>query len=414
MIPGQGFASAGPSLAVIGAGVAGCALAARMRHLGWRGPISLWESGRGPGGRASTRRSRHDARVRLDHGAPLLSISTSVAPALLAPLLDGGWIEHWSGAFAQLDAEGQRITGATDPLTQGDLYRGRGGMDQLCRGLLELAGSDVELHSQCLVRDLAPTAHGGWELLDQQQQRLGAADWLVLSGTLLVHPRCRTLLGWLEPPLQPLARTLGDPQLKRAAAVIAAIDSSPRCALLLLIPPAAAEAWRRLPFRLLSFEAAAERRWGLSRLSIQPLEDGRCAVVAHSTADVATLHAGVIGSRSSVARLPGITSSSQREQALIDTLASALSAVMEPWIAPLVLEGADPQLMRWGAAFPEGSGLASELMLCPQSRIGFCGDFISGPGFGRIEGALLSGEELAEQLLAAMGPASVPAHGQPA
>jgi hypothetical protein len=103
---------------------------------------------------------------------------------------------------------------------------------------------------------------------------------------------------------------------------------------LLLIPPAAAEAWRRLPFRLLSFEAAAERHWGLSRLSIQPLEDGRCAVVAHSTADVATLHAGVIGSRSSVARLPGITSSSQREQALIDTLASALSAQLLAAMGP--------------------------------------------------------------------------------
>ncbi|WP_255111635.1 hypothetical protein [Synechococcus sp. RedBA-s] len=115
-----------------------------------------------------------------------------------------------------------------------------------------------------------------------------------------------------------------------------------------------------------------------------------------------------------MARLPGVSPSPEREQALIDTLASALSAVMEPWITPLVLEDADPQLMRWGAAFPEGSGLASELILCPQSRIGFCGDFISGPGFGLIEGALRSGEELAEQLLAAMGPVSVPAHGQPA
>ncbi len=60
-------------------------------------------------------------------------------------------------------------------------------------------------------------------------------------------------LGWPEPPLQPLVRTLGDPQLERAAAAIAAIDTSPRCALLLLIQSAAAEAWRRLPFRLLSF-----------------------------------------------------------------------------------------------------------------------------------------------------------------
>ncbi|QPN58034.1 NAD(P)-binding protein [Synechococcus sp. CBW1107] len=399
---------------MIGAGVSGCALAARMRRLGWQGPISLWESGRGPGGRAGTRRSRHDLLGRLDHGAPLLSISSSPAPMLLASLLDGGWVEPWSGALALLDGEGRLIPGGTDPLTQGDLYRGRGGMDQLCRGLLELGGSGLELNSHCLVRHLARSADSGWELLDQERQRLGGADWLVLSGTLLVHPRCQALLGWPEPPLQPLVRTLGDPRLERAAAAIAAIDTSPRCALMLLIQSDAAEAWRGLPFRLLSFEAAAQSRWGLSRLSIQPLEDGRCAVVAHSTADVARLHAGVAGSRSSVARLPGVISSPQREQALIETLASALSAVMEPWIASLELEGADPQLMRWGAAFPEGEGLASELTLCPQSRIGFCGDFVSGPGLGRIEGALRSGEELAEQLLAEMGSASVSVQEQPA
>lgn len=405
---------AAPSLAVIGAGVAGCSLAARLRRLGWRGPISLWESGRGAGGRASTRRSRNNSLVRFDHGAPLLSINAGPAPTLLAPLLEAGWIEPWPGALAQLDGEGQLISGATDPLTQGDLYRGRSGMDQLCRGLLEFGGGGLVLNSGQLVRHLARSSSGGWDLLDQDHRRLGGADWLVLSGTLLVHPRCQELLGWPEPPLQPLVRTLGDPQLERAAAAIAAIDTSPRCALLLLIQPPAAEAWRRLPFRLLSFDDAAQRRWGLSRLSIQPLDDGYCAVVAHSTADVATLHAGVIGSRSSVASLAGVTPSPQREQALIDTLSSALSAVVKPWITSLELAEADPQLMRWGAAFPQPPGLSRELMLCPQSRIGFCGDFTSGPGFGRIEGALRSGEELAEQLLAAMGPTPVPAQGQPA
>jgi predicted NAD/FAD-dependent oxidoreductase len=39
-------------------------------------------------------------------------------------------------------------------------------------------------------------------------------------------------------------------------------------------------------------------------------------------------------------------------------------------------------------------------MFCPRSRVGFCGDFIAGVGFGRIEGALRSGEQLAHELLA--------------
>ncbi|MGA0022769.1 MAG: NAD(P)-binding protein, partial [Vulcanococcus sp.] len=43
-------------LAVIGAGVGGCALAAALRQQGWLGSMALLEIGRGPGGRTATRR----------------------------------------------------------------------------------------------------------------------------------------------------------------------------------------------------------------------------------------------------------------------------------------------------------------------------------------------------------------------
>lgn len=39
-------------------------------------------------------------------------------------------------------------------------------------------------------------------------------------------------------------------------------------------------------------------------------------------------------------------------------------------------------------------------MVCPASRVAFCGDFINGQGFGRIEGALRSAQALAGRLLA--------------
>ena len=54
--------------------------------------------------------------------------------------------------------------------------------------------------------------------------------------------------------------------------------------------------------------------------------------------------------------------------------------------------------MRWGAAFPLPPGLPAPLQLCPASRLGFCGDFVAGPGFGRVEGALRSAEALATGL----------------
>jgi predicted NAD/FAD-dependent oxidoreductase len=64
------------------------------------------------------------------------------------------------------------------------------------------------------------------------------------------------------------------------------------------------------------------------------------------------------------------------------------------------LEGADTKLMRWGAAFARNPGLDPALAICPDSRIGFCGDYLAGSGFGRVEGALRSSEVLGERLLA--------------
>jgi renalase len=57
-------------------------------------------------------------------------------------------------------------------------------------------------------------------------------------------------------------------------------------------------------------------------------------------------------------------------------------------------------MMRWGAAQPMDHPLPEDLQWCPASGIGFCGDWIEGPGFGRAEGALLSSVALAEQLAA--------------
>ena len=102
------------SIAVIGAGVSGCALAAQLRLLGHQAPISLWETGRGPGGRASTRRSRQDPALRIDHGAPLFNITAETDPNLLQPLLSGGWIEPWPGVIAQLQGESSLRLGQSD------------------------------------------------------------------------------------------------------------------------------------------------------------------------------------------------------------------------------------------------------------------------------------------------------------
>jgi predicted NAD/FAD-dependent oxidoreductase len=406
------------SVAVIGAGVAGCAVAAQLRRRGWPGPIQLWEMGRGPGGRAATRRSRQDPELRIDHGAPLLGIDPTLPPPeLLPPLMAGRWLQPFTGTLASLGTGGLRLGPGDDPLNRGQLYGAPAGMDQLCRGLLTLAAEAATPligaaavpigHFQCLVRHLEWRPPGGWRLLDGQHQLLGEADWLLLSGSLLAHPRSRSLLGWPAPPLQEAATGLRDPQLDRALAAIGAIEHEAGSNLLMVVPAATATPWRDLPFRLLSVEPELQARWPLRRLVIQPLADGRCAVVAHGSAAFSREHRQVFGAGSAAARL-GAATDPEAEATVIAALGEALRRLVSPWIAdddPGLAE-ASRQLMRWGAAFPLAPGLPEEASFCPASRIGFCGDMVAGPGFGRIEGALRSAERLATALLA---PAENPA-----
>ncbi len=392
------------SLGVIGAGVAGCALAAALRRRGWPGWIGLWESGRGPGGRAASRRSRHDEGLCLDHGAPLLNIAAAPPPALLGLLRSGGWLEPWAGPSADLDGAGRLRQPSRDPLLEGELWHGCGGMDRIAHGLLALAeaAGPVERHWGHRVRRLEQRPGGGWRLFNDDDEELAEVDWLVLSGSLLAHPRACELLGWSQVPLQTVAAEAEDPLLRQAVAAIGAIGWEARSNLLLVVPATLAEPWRRLPFRLLSCDGDAQRRWGLRRLSVQPLPDGRCALVAHSSAAFAARHRHVFGSGSAMVLSRGAPNGAA-EAAVLQALAEAVRGVVARWIpageAEAALASGEQRLMRWGAAFPVGQGLDPRLCLCPASQLGFCGDYVAGQGFGRLEGALRSAEALAEQLL---------------
>ncbi|MFM7268159.1 MAG: NAD(P)-binding protein [Cyanobium sp.] len=388
---------------MIGAGVAGCALVAELRRSGFAATISLWESGRGPGGRTATRRSRQDPGLRFDHGAPLFNVTGRDLPPLVERLLTAGAIESWKPERAVLTVSGSlRQEDAADPFGQGALFRGRGGMEQLCQGLLGFAGEGVEPHYGAMVRDLATSEQGLWQLLDPQGALLASAHWLILASTLLAHPRSRLLLGWQHVPLARAARGLADPELGHALAALASIRSEARSNLLLLAEGEAAAAWLGCPFRLLRFDGAAEQRWRLSRLAIQPLEDGRVAVVAHSSAVFAAEHLSVYGSRSSIASQLDQRPPREQEEAVIAELSEAVAGALAPWLRPEAVTQAPRQLMRWGAAFPQRPGLPAELALCRRSRVGFCGDYVEGEGFGRVEGALRSGSQLAQALLKAM------------
>jgi predicted NAD/FAD-dependent oxidoreductase len=386
-------------LAIIGAGVAGCSLAAALCRKGWDGSsIGLLEAGRGPGGRTATRRSRQDPTLRINHGASLFNIRSSSPPELLSPLLEQGWVEPWTGEMAVINEAAAILPlRGQDPLLEGLCYQGTPGMEQICEGLLHQAGGQLTPNYNRLVRHLERD-RDRWLLKDSEGAVLAESEALVLTGTLLAHPRSRLTFGWRTPPLQELAEQLQDASLNHALASIAALRFEARSSLLLRIPSDQAAEWLALPFRLLAFDPAAQQRWGLWRVCIQPQQDGSCAVVAHSNAVFAAEHIGIYGSQSAMARQLGLTATAEQEEAVIGALHGSLSDVLSPWLPPQDPERSERQLMRWGAAFPLPPALPQELCWNDQLQLGFCGDFLAGQGFGRVEGAMQSAEQLACRL----------------
>jgi len=54
-------------------------------------------------------------------------------------------------------------------------------------------------------------------------------------------------------------------------------------------------------------------------------------------------------------------------------------------------------IMKWRASQPSGCSVPLSLQFSKKYRIGFCGDWFEGEGFGRIEGSILSALILAEK-----------------
>lgn len=401
------------NLAIIGAGVSGCALAARLRGLGWRGAITLLEAGQGAGGRAASRRSRRHPGWSLDHGAPFLTMTTADPPELLAPLLAAGRLRPWPepagpGAPAplrRLEADGSMVDDPGVFAASGDLYRGWPAMADLAEGLLELAEAAQEPGGAAEGAPPLERRHGvriealarrddQWQLRDGAGELQAQADWLVLSGTLLAHPRCLPLLGLAEIPLQAVQRQRADPALEQVLTAVDGLRYDPRLALLLRLEGAAATPWQTLPFRHLELSEAARARWGLERLSVQPGPQGRWGVVAQARpADL--VRCGLLRAEA----LAG-TSAEASEQQEVEALSEALLGCLSGWIGPADLPPRQQrQRMHWGGAFPLAPGLDPEAMVCEASRLALCGDAIEGPGFGRVEGGWRSGEWLAQRLL---------------
>jgi len=327
-------ASARRRVAIIGAGLSGLSCARELLELGY--DVLVFDKGRGPGGRASTRRVRvGGAEVDFDHGAQYFTVRDPVLRPTLDAWLDAGVVERWHGRIAVLDADG-----VIESYNDKPRYVGSPGMSALCGHLAR------RLDVRCGVQVAGfERSRDGWRLFDRGESDLGR-----FSIAISTAPPAQTtaLFSAVAPELAARAASVS---MKPCWAAMAAFES---------------------PLEV-EYDGAFINEGPLSWVARTSDKPGR-----QPSPDRWVFHAG-----------PGWSA----EHLELDR-GDACSKLLDAAESAMGLSFPEPSYLaahRWRYAIAENP-LDVGALFDSMTGLGACGDWTSG---NRIEGAILSGREMA-------------------
>eukprot|EP00746_Dinoflagellata_sp_MGD_P013922 gnl/MRDRNA2_/MRDRNA2_130301_c0_seq1.p1 gnl/MRDRNA2_/MRDRNA2_130301_c0~~gnl/MRDRNA2_/MRDRNA2_130301_c0_seq1.p1 ORF type:complete len:420 (-),score=78.66 gnl/MRDRNA2_/MRDRNA2_130301_c0_seq1:188-1447(-) len=404
-------------VAVVGAGVSGCAFSWNiLKQSPGRVSVTLFEMGRGAGGRSATRRSRDLPDLSVNHGSPLFHLRSdnSVVLPLIESLLHAGSLSLWNGTAGCLDINaGTTKPGPAsrgEPVGQSSVarYIGSPAMSSLGDGILQLAGKEnLKLQYGIQVASIQPRSGQGtvesWTLRSKDGSSLGEFDWVVISSSTMAHPRWQETFGQ-PPPMQVAAQQAGVAQLSDAVNHLATVTSQPAHVVMLAWETSNEDSGiigilQKLPFDV----TVVEGDDSLAKVVRQSPGPKHVVVVLHSTVAFAKQHSKVFGSTGTAARMGAHGGSAEEEGVVTGALWNSFKLLLNRQGAgELVQPTWGPVLHRWGSAFPEGPAeadpRAKASLMIPQARATFIGDYLA-PPYACVETALQSGIEAAVEIL---------------
>lgn len=329
---------AGAHVAVVGAGIAGLACGARLAQAGVR--VSLFDKGRGPGGRCATRRAGPFA---FDHGAQYATATDERFRRLLSTGEGAGAAAPWR---ARPDGVHTPHAGTEDGRER---WVGVPGMSALARHL----GRSLEVRSGTRIVALQ-RQDGRWRLVADDGAAAGPFDAVLVA---VPSPQAGPLLGGAPA----LAARLGEAVLAPCWALMLAFADP-------------------LPTKV----AAASVDGGpLSWICHDGGKPGRRPEGVGPAPATWVAHASPAWSRAHL----------EEDAAAV---APALLAAFADSLGVDVPRPVHLAAHRWRYARVERA-LGEPCLYDPELTIGACGDWCLGP---RLEAAYLSGLALAEQVLA--------------
>jgi len=375
-------------LIIIGGGISACVFASKYFQDNITKKVALIEIGRGLGGRSSTRISKRFKGWKLNHGSPNFNISNSKNNLLLKSYID----ELLENKFIKIDDSdsfclNQDLNPETQKISQfscGVNYLSLDSMSQLSQKIIEsnnLKGK-IDIYFETLIVDLN-FDNDEWILISKNGEKF-KSKYLICTTNLLLHKRSLKILNVNQIPLRKAIPINSDKKIDLLLNFLEEQTFIPRLTFLIYTNKnySYKDNYSK-KLRYFYLKNNLEKKYRFERIIFQLQDNNKLGIVVHSK------NAELINSYISA----------KDEEVFKQKIISNFNKLFEEnSVVHKLTFDEKISIMKWRASQPSGLAVPLSLQFSRKYRIGFCGDWFEGDGFGRIEGSILSALTLEKKI----------------
>ena len=374
-------------LLIIGGGISACVFASKYLQNNIEKKVALIEIGRGLGGRSSTRISKRFKGWKLNHGAPNLNISNSKdnpqLKSYIDELLENKFIKIDDSELVYLNEELNPETFKKSEFTCGENYLSLYSMSQLSKKIIEFDGLSrkIDFYFQTFIFDMK-FSNDEWILTSKNGEEF-KSKYIICSSNLLLHQRSLKILNINQIPLRKAIPKNKDKKIDLLLNFLDKQSFIPRLTFLIY----ANDNYSYKDFyskkqRYFYLNNKLENKYKFERIIFQQQDNNKLGIVVH-TKNIDFINSYI---------------NEEDEQVFKKKIFTNFNALFKGNSLVNQLNFNEKiSIMKWRASQPSDSPVPLSLQFNRKYRIGFCGDWFEGDGFGRIEGAIHSSLILAKE-----------------
>ena len=358
---------------VIGAGISACTFASCLNKRLSDASILLIEHGRRLGGRATTRKSRKNKILEFDHGLPSINFSANVSPEILSfisPLINSNKLVDISNDILIMDESGI----LSNSFAKDKTFRSLPFMINFSEEIVNQAVNPNKINFlfQTLTKSVKRTKDI-WRIQVNDGNFVKSRN-LILSSSLIAHPRCLKILGINTLPLRDAFILGQDKIVDFVLHQTRELKFIKRKVYIFYVSDFVVVQNFNQQYLQVLFSQIIREKFNFERIIFQMQSDGSMVIV---------LHCSYLNNLSDMN---------------IEYITKSLLSLFTnyPKFLDLFLKGRNIDIMNWRASQPISYLMSKELQWSADSRIGFCGDWFNWNNCGGVESAMNSSIRLAQ------------------